>query len=86
MWMSLPTFCFLAHLCPLLGFVLMSLNTGHHLYFGEGVAVIHLSLLGPRSLLIWFLFNNRYLKQQAPLFTLISLLLRLESSLMSLAI
>jgi hypothetical protein len=38
--MLLPRFCSLAHLCPLL-------NTGHHEV--EGVAAIHLSLLGPRS-------------------------------------
>jgi hypothetical protein len=42
LWMLLPRFCSRDHLCPLLGF--MSLNTVHHLYFGEGVTVLHLSL------------------------------------------
>jgi hypothetical protein len=54
--------CSLVHPCPLFGFVLMSLSTDHHLYFDVGVGVIHLSLSGPDSLLIRFLFNNRYLK------------------------
>ena len=48
--MPLPRFCSLAHLCPLLGFVLMSLNTGHHEV--EDVSVIQLSFLGPHSRLM----------------------------------
>ncbi len=57
--MPLPRFCSLAHLCPLLEFVMMSLNTGQHEV--EGVAAIHLSFLGPRSRQIRFIANNRYL-------------------------
>jgi hypothetical protein len=44
---------------PLLGFVLMNLNTVYHEV--EGVAFIHLSLLGPRSRQIRFMFTNRCL-------------------------
>jgi hypothetical protein len=70
LWMLLPRFCSLAHLCPLLGFVLMSLNTGHHEV--EGMADIHLSVLGPRSRQIRFIFNNRYMYQQTHLFVMTS--------------
>ena len=58
-WMPLPRFCSLTHLCPLRGFVLMSLNTDPHQV--EGVTTIHLNFLGPRSRQIRFITNNRYL-------------------------
>jgi hypothetical protein len=83
-WMPLPRFCSLAHLCPLLGFVLMSLNTDHHEV--EDVADMYLSCLGPRSRQIRFITNNRYLSQLAHLFAMTSWLLHSASSRMSSAI
>jgi cytochrome b561 len=100
--MLLPTCYYLAHLCPLLEFVLRSLNTGHLRPEGEGVAaVLHFNLgvvvllhfnLGVVVLLLSFfrlirlLLYNRHPQQQPHRSTLIIWLLRLENSQMSLRI
>jgi cytochrome b561 len=90
--MLLPTCCFLAHLCPLLEFVLRSLNTGHLRPEGEGVAAVLHFNLGVVVLLLSFfrlirlLLYNRHPQQQPHRSTLIIWLLRLENSQMSLRI